>query len=208
MAKKVLFIGEMPKNGAKEALAKLCGISVEKFDTLFDYCTLFTKEVMWFPKDAAMRATMLLRETPHPMLVLDGLRVAEAFGVTAQPLFETFALGDGEGEEADRMFAVLKIAPAKDRFYRKESHRRLAKTVMRLLVTMCQVPATPDEANVCCQTVRNALGDNMSLWTRKHVEDCERKLANGETVDNHDLAQLMASYANDVKQWVRPGGNE
>lgn len=190
--------------GDKDALANLCGITPAKFDQIFDYATLFTKEVPWHKKDAKMRGDMLLKETPHIMLVLVGQRVAEAFGVAVEPMFETFAMADGEGE-AERVFACLKIvATTKDRYYKKELQRRQAKATMSAVVTMCQLPVSPEQARICCDIVRKALGDSMSFWTKKHVEDIEKKLDDGRLVDKHDLGGLMAAYASDVDKWVRP----
>lgn len=203
--KKVLFVSDLPSVGAKDALANLIGITPAKFDLIFDHCTLFTKDVPWHEGDGKMRADMLLKETPHLVLVLVGENVSKAFGIKTEPLFQPFALAEGE-EGKERVFMAIKIvATTKDRFYKKDANRLLAKQVLGDLVTMCQLPASAEDARIACAIIRAALGDSMSIWTKKHVEDVERKLEAGELVDKHDMSQMMAAYASDVRQWVRPG---
>lgn len=213
MAKKLMFVGEFPDDRVRLALATLCGISLAKFDGLFDYGTLFNKEVKWFPRDAALRADALLKETVHPVLVLCGPRVAEAFGVAAQSFSEPFALGveeieelaSGNDKQTEQVRLVIKVLPfPNDKFYKRRGKRVLTKSLMQGLVAMNQQPVTPEEALAACDIVRKALGEDMDLITKLHVEAIEKDLKAGKVVDNSDLRRLMVEYARNVKLWVNP----
>lgn len=206
-----MFVGEFPDDRVRMALANLCGLSLAKFDGLFDYASLFVREVTWLKRDAALRADALLKETPHPMLVLCGERVAEAFGVAGQPFSEPFALSveeelalmDGK-DQTEQVRLVIKVYPfPKERFYKRKNKRVLTKALMQNLVVMNQMPVTPEEAQAACDVVRTALGEDMDLITKMHVQAIEKDLAAGKTVDNSDLRRLMIEYARNVKLWVK-----
>lgn len=199
--KKVMFITDMPRDGAREHVAKLCGLSVEKFDVMFDFGVLFTREIPWDLKDAIFKVGHTLKQSPHPILVLVGHNVGQAFGVEGQPLFETFMFGEGgTEEEPEQVRMILKIPSSdQDRFFRKETNRRMAMAVLGNLVMMCRQPVSQKDARVCCQAVRNLGDDNISLWTRKHLEDIESRLLIDDVIDHYDLSDLMKLYANDVQ---------
>lgn len=206
MAKKILFVGEMPSAGEIDSLAALCDVTPAKFSALFDYGTIFAKEVPWVPADAVIRADALLADTVNPVLVLCGERVAAAFGVGKEPMLNPFPLGIGTDEEApEQVRLVVKIMPSSgDKLYRKKGKRRLAKGLLRGFVTMSQQPATEEEARRCCAIVRNALGDNMDIITRQWVDGIEKDLDDGKGADKYDLGQLMLHYARNVDRWVKP----
>lgn len=208
---KVIFVGEFPDDRVRVAVAALCGLSLAKFDGLFDYGTLFTKEIKWLPRDAALRADTLLKDTSHPILVLLGSRVAGAFGVNDQPFSEPFALGVEEiealnagNDQAEQVRLVIKLHPFPDeKFYKKKGRRVGTKRLLQSLVIMHQIPVTPEEAQAACDTVFLALGDDMDLITKMHITSIERDLKAGKTVDNSDLRRLMIEYARNVKMWVK-----
>ena len=213
MDKKVAFIGEMPSAGEVDALSTLCGVSPAKFSALFDYATLFNKEVPWFARDAALCAQAFLRSTTYPILVLCGPRVSEAFGVAALPMLAAFPLeiqaDHTAGVHSMDGFApqvrlTIKIMPSQaDKFYRKKGKRVEAKALMQSLVIMNQAPATAEEARACCNTVRRALGANKDLVTELHLRDVERALDEGQEVDSFELRKLMIEFARNVKLWVK-----
>lgn len=197
--KKILFICLSPSH-TREKLARLCKVSLEKFNSLFDYGVLFQLETPWNAQAAHERACQLLRETPHPFIVIVGQKVAEAFTVKDMEFFVPFPLSFDEGdmETGKQVRAAIKIVPANDAWYRKPANTRRAMLVLSDLTQICGNPMTETDILRSFGVVE-ALGDDLNYWTKKVLKELKEMFAAGKVIDRIDMSQLMQSYANDVQ---------
>lgn len=206
--KKLMFVDDMPHAGHRDALARLCGLTVERFEDTFEYGVLFTRVIPWEIDGAIFKVGHLLKESAHPILVLVGAKVHAAFGVEEQPIFEPFMLGEeiatepvnGQVDLIPQVRMIIKIPAAEDtKFLKDAKMRRKAKQILGDLVAMHRTPVSDVDAERCCKVVRSIGDDNISFWTRKVLTEIEGNLKAGKLVDKYDLGQLMGCYAKDVE---------
>lgn len=193
LSKKILWITD---SSPVEPLASICKISEDRFNLVFDHTSLAAEGEKWDSAVARARAMVLLRDTPHVMLVLVGQQVAHAFNCGPEDKFIAFPLVYQQGEERV-VRAGLKVPPRNHKFYRNPQNLLLAMTALGDLVTMSGLQVTDKDVKQCLATVE-ALGEDTTFWTKKIYNEIKAKFEGGGLIEKWDLVQLFQSYANDV----------
>lgn len=169
-----------------EALSNLMGCTEQKLRSTFDINFA----------DFSGEQTFV-----QPILVFIGEETWRRFGAMSEtgelltPLYDPRDWGYGENKRV--AVCMERVADENDDSPSAISRRIKQRRLLRELQSVCTPPVFDEDVQQCFAIVE-ALGDDLSYWTKKILEELKTQVANKVSIDKTELAQLMGSYARDV----------